>query len=161
MRNYALALRAPAFGWLLLGGAALAWAQGTLDLRVPSTRDGARNVPSGACRVCGEVRSIREVAAEAPAPVAPQNPAHVPSTPGSDWAVVGAAVYTPIGRGTQTDWQVGAVGTPEMAERFDGSSYEIEVRMDDGERKLVRRRDGTRFAIGERVTVSGGMMEKL
>jgi len=146
--------------WLLLGAAAVAWAQGSLDLRVPGlAREAA---PSGpACRVCGEVRSIREVANQAPAPVAPPNPAHSTSNSGTDWAVVGAAVYTPIGRGTTTDWQVGAVGTPEMAARFGGSTYEIQIRMDDGELRTVQRRDGTRFAIGDRVTVSGGMMEKL
>jgi len=159
VRASALALRAPALGWLLLGGAALAWAQGALDLRVPTTRDSARG--ANACRVCGEVRSIREVTTEAPAPVAPQNPARSTSTYGNDWAVVGAAVYTPIGRGTDTDWKMGAVGTPEMAERFGASTFEIEVHMDDGERRVLRRRDGTRFAVGDRVTVSGGMMEKL
>jgi outer membrane lipoprotein SlyB len=155
-----MALRAPSLGWLLLGAAAVTWAQGTLDLRVPSTREPAR-ASSSACRVCGEIRSIREVASEAPAPVAPQNPAHATSVSGNDWAVVGAAVYTPIGRGTQTDWQMGAVGTQEMAQRLGSSTYEIEVRMDDGERRLVRRRDATRFQIGQRVTLSEGLMEPL
>ena len=53
MRDYALALRAPAFGWLLLGAAAAVCAQGALDLRLPSS---ARSTN---CGMCGEIRSIK------------------------------------------------------------------------------------------------------
>jgi hypothetical protein len=158
VRELAIAIRGPAFGWLLLGATLVAYAQGTLDLRIPAERSGARG-PT--CGMCGEIRSIREVATQGSAPVAPVNPARSTAAYGNDWAVVGAAVYTPIGRGSDTDWQVGAVGTNEMAERFGSSTYEIEVRMDTGERKVLRRRDGPRFAVGDRVTVSETMMEKL
>ncbi len=56
---------------------------------------------------------------------------------------------------------MGAVGTPEMVERFGSSTYEIAVRMDSGERQVVQRKDGARFRVGDRVTLSGGMMELL
>ncbi len=158
MRALPTAIQAPAFGWLLLGAAAVAWAQGALDLRIPADRPSARGAT---CRMCGEIRSIREVHLQGAAPVAPINPARSTAAPGNDWAVVGAAVYTPIGRGTDADWQVGAAGTQEMAERFGASTFEITVAMDTGERKVVQRRDGTRFAVGDRVTLTDTLMEKL
>jgi outer membrane lipoprotein SlyB len=56
---------------------------------------------------------------------------------------------------------VGAVGTPEMAQRFSANGYEVTVRMDDGQRQVLQRRDGGRFRLGQRVTLSGGMMEPM
>jgi outer membrane lipoprotein SlyB len=140
---------------------ALAWAQGLVipDIRDPSLyRERPKSAES--CRICGEVRSIREVQTEAPVSVAP-NPARTTANNPNNWAVVGAAVYLPTGTGTAQSPHVGAVGTPEMVERFGSSTYEITIRMDTGENQVVQRRDGTRFRIGDRVTVSGGMMERL
>jgi outer membrane lipoprotein SlyB len=48
-----------------------------------------------------------------------------------------------------------------MVARLGANTYEITIRMDDGERKVLQRRDGTLFRVGDRVTVSAGMMEKL
>lgn len=146
---------------LLCFAVAAAWAQGVIipDLRNPALY----NEPAkgaAACRVCGEIRSIREVRTEAPSAVAP-NPLRSTANNPNDWAVVGAAVYLPTGTGTSESPQLGAVGTPEMVERFGANTYEITIRMDNGERQVVRRRDGTLFHIGDRVTVSAGMMEKL
>lgn len=148
----------------LLGGAAaacaaLAWAQGVIipDLRDPALYREAR--PASACNVCGEIRSIREVAG--PRVEAAPNPARTTASNPNNWAVVGAAVYLPTGTGSSESPHVGAVGTPEMVERFGANTYEITIRMDTGENQVVQRRDGTRFRVGDRVTVSAGMMERL
>ena len=151
-------MRALALG-LLCCAAALARAQGVVipDLRDPALyREPARG---GACRVCGEIRSIREVAVEQ-VPVAP-NPSRTTVNNPNDWAVVGAALYLPTGTGRDEQPRVGAVGTPEMVERFSANTYEITVLMDDGERRTVQRRDATRFRVGQRVTLNGAMMEPL
>ena len=153
--------RTTALGLCGLCFVALAWAQGLIipDLRNPSLyREPSKGADT--CRVCGEIRSIREVQTEAPVPVAP-NPARTTVNNPNNWAVVGAAVYLPTGTGTQQSPHIGAVGTPEMVERFGSSTYEMTIRMDTGENQVVRRRDGTRFRVGERVTLSAGMMEKL
>ena len=138
--------------------AAIAWAQGIVvpDLRDPALYREAK--PASACNVCGEIRSIREVATEARVPVAP-DPARTTANNPNSWAVIGAAVYLPTG--TNDAPQIGAVGTQEMVARFGANTYEITVRMDTGENQVVQRRDGTRFRVGDRVTVSAGMMERL
>lgn len=156
LRKTALAL----LGCAAAAPAAIAWAQGVVipDLRDPALYREAR--PASACNVCGEIRSIREVATEPRAPVAP-DPARTAASNPNSWAVVGAAIYLPTGTGTSESPRVGAVGTQEMVERFGANTYEITVRMDNGENRVVQRRDGTRFRVGDRVTVSAGMMERL
>lgn len=155
-------LRLPALhasGMLLLGAAAVAWAQGVImpDLRIPpAQRDSVRAAP---CRVCGEIISIREVQVAGALGAAPQNPAHAATSYSSDWAVVGAAVFVPVG--TDRNTHVGAVGTPDMAQRFSANGHEVTVRMDDGARHVLQRRDGGRFRIGQRVSLSGGLLEPM
>lgn len=153
-RKTALAL----LGCAAAASAAPARAQGVTipDLRNPALYREAR--PASACNVCGEIRSIREVATEPRMPVAP-DPARTTAANPNSWAVVGAALYLPTG--TNDAPQIGAVGTPEMVERFGANTYEITIRMDNGEIRVVQRRDGTRFRVGDRVTVSAGMMERL
>jgi outer membrane lipoprotein SlyB len=139
---------------------ALAWAQGVVipDLRNPSLyREPAKG--SGSCRVCGEIRSIREVQTEAPVAVAP-NPAQTTASNPNSWAVVGAAVTMPTGTGANQGPHLGAVGTPEMVERFGSNTYEITVRMDTGENQVVRRRDGAFYRVGDLVVLSEGRLEK-
>ena len=153
-RKTALAL----LGCAAAAAAAIAGAQGVTipDLRDPTLYREAR--PASVCNVCGEVRSIREVATEPRAPLAPDPTRTTAGNPNS-WAVVGAAIYLPTG--TNDTPQVGAVGTQEMVERFGANTYEITVRMDTGENRVLQRRDGVRFRVGDRVTVSAGMMERL
>jgi len=147
--------RSTALGLAGLCFAALAWAQGRLDLRLPPERPSA----AASCRMCGEIRSIREVQTEAPVAVAP-NPAQTTASNPNSWAVVGAAVYMPTGTGANQGPHLGAVGTPEMVERFGSNTYEITVRMDTGENQVLRRRDGAFFRVGERVVLSEGRLEK-
>jgi hypothetical protein len=144
------------FGLMSSGFIALAWAQGALDLRLPTDR---RPPTDASCRICGEIRSIREVQTEAPVAVAP-NPAQTTASNPNSWAVVGAAVYMPTGAGVHQGPHLGAVGTPEMVERFGSNTYEITVRMDTGENQVIRRRDGAFYRVGERVVVSEGRLEK-
>jgi hypothetical protein len=161
VRARPIALRVPGLrpgvpGALLLFAAAAAWAQ-IPDLRNPALY---REPPRAAtCRVCGEITSIREVRGDAPVPG--QAGAEGGAGKGADWAVVGAVVLVPIGPGPKAEPYVGGVGTPEMAERFGAGTYEIAVRMDGGERQVVRNRDGARFRVGDRVTVSGGLIAPL
>ena len=80
----------------------------------------------------------------------------------SNQMVFGAVVLLPFGSpGGKEDPYVGGVGTQEMAERMGTSTYEITIRMDTGEQQVVQRRDGGSFRVGERVTVSGGIMARL
>jgi len=149
-----------ALGSLLLCAAAAVWAQGagTLDLRDPALyRDPPR---SSACRVCGEISSIREIRGDASIPGSRSQDRGAGGGP-TDWAVVGAVFLVPIGPGVKDTPYVGAVGTPEMAARMGANTYEITIRMDNGERQVVRRSDGASFYVGERVTLSGGLMAPL
>jgi outer membrane lipoprotein SlyB len=138
---------------------ALAWAQGLIipDLRNPALY---RDAPKGSCRICGEIGSIREVSA-GKVEVGP-DPARAAAGNPNDWAVVGAAITMPTGPDAPSGAaRLGAVGTPEMVERFGSNTFEIVVRMDTGERLVLQRRDGAFFRVGDRVAVSGGRMEKL
>ena len=146
-------------GCLVLCAAGAACAQGG---PLPDLRDPAlyRDPPRGSsCRVCGEITSIREVRGSASIPGS-RNPGNAAGN-SNDWAVVGAVFLVPIGPGTKDTPYVGGVGTPEMAERLGANTYEITIRMDDGERQVVRRSDGASFYVGERVTLSGGLMAPL
>lgn len=153
-------MRAGVLGLLLLFAAALAWPQGVVipDLRNPALyREPPR---SSACRVCGEIQSIRETRAGSVA-TASSDPVRSGFNEQKDWAVVGAAIYVPMGSSSKDTPYVGGVGTAEMAERFGTNTYEITIRMDSGERQVVQRRDGARFRVGDRVTLSEGMLAPL
>lgn len=134
----------------LLLVAAVSWAQGLgIDPRDPALyREPAR---TGSCRVCGEIRSIREVRFE------PNRKLNTPS----NQLVFGAVVLLPFGPGGKEDPYVGGVGTQEMAERMGASGYEIIIRMDNGEQQILQRRDAGNYRVGERVTVSGGIIAPL
>jgi len=137
---------------LLLLWLAAAQAQ-TLDLRIPPVTGGT-------------VTSIREVGAvpkAAPSPTGTQAvglPSDIQQA-----APVGAVAYMPFGgnTGPQSDksWSFGAAGTPEMQAQLARSTHEIVVTMDDGERRVFRPRDPSRFRIGQRVSVRAGEVEPL
>lgn len=145
-------LRAGIPGALLLVAAAAAWAQTLMiDPRDPALY---REKPRASnCRVCGEISSIREVIIQAN-----RNPVGGQPT---GQLVFGAVVLVPFGPGGAEQPYVGGVGTQEMAERLGNTTYEVTVRMDSGERQTVHLRDGGSYRIGERVTVSGGMLARL
>jgi outer membrane lipoprotein SlyB len=141
---------------------AAAWAQSDkpLDLRTPP----ADTASTGSvCRVCGEIKSVREIhIGRNPPPQSAAPSEYIGSRPGTDdWRVVGTVAYLPLGAGAKSDekWRIGAVGTPEMQGQFGESSYEITVLMDSGERRVIQRRDGSRFQAGQRVRLRGGELE--
>jgi len=143
---------------------AAAWAQTDkpLDLRLPAPD--APSAGGSVCKVCGEIRSIREVHIRRSLPAqAGVSTESIGSQPGSDdWRVVGTVAYLPLG-GAKTDdgWRIGAVGTPEMQAQLGESTYEIAVTMDNGERRTIQRRDGSRFQVGQRVTLRTGDLEAM
>jgi outer membrane lipoprotein SlyB len=145
-------LRAGISGAALLVAAAAAWAQTPMfDPRDPALY---REKPRASnCRVCGEISSIREVRIQKD-----RNPA---GGPVGGQLVFGAVVLVPFGPDGAEQPYVGGVGTQELAERLGNTTYEITVRMDTGERQTVQLRDGGSYRIGERVTVSGGMLVRL
>ncbi len=147
----------------LIGAAAWAQSDKPLDLRIPPPA--APSQGSSPCSQCGEIRSIREVRVGRTAPVSPGVSSEpIGSRPGTDdWRVVGTVAMLPIGQGTKDDekWRIGAVGTPDMQEQFGESSYEIIVAMDSGERRSIQRRDGSRFQVGQRVTLRSGELEAM
>jgi len=146
----------------LFGAAAWAQSDKPLDLRVPPP--GAGSDGAATCRVCGEIRSIREVHIGRTGPAqAGVRTESIGSQPGSDdWRVVGTVAYLPFGGGkSDQEWRVGAVGTPEMQSQLGETSYEITLAMDGGERRSVQRRDGLRFQVGQRVTMRSGELEPM
>ena len=138
-------------GLVLLFWAATASAQ-SLDLRVVPVTGGV-------------VQSIREVQTSPP-PVAPKG--SVPQAVGTPSDIeenipVGAVVGRSFGGGSSSEhkWRFGAAGTPEMQERLAQTRYEVAVRMDDGERRVLRVPDASRLRVGQRVTVRSGEVEPL
>ena len=111
----------------------------------------------------GVIASIREVslrADRAPPPVAAQQvgaPSDIEDRP-----PVGAVIYRPVGPASgDKAWRFGAAGTPEMQATLAQTGYEVEVNMQDGERRVFRTPDAARFRIGQRVTVRSGQLEPL
>ena len=164
MRTLPPAIRSGLPGGLLLLAAAVAGAQGLVipDLRDPALyRDPART-SAGSCRVCGEISSIRELRLDPSIPGSQDPGRNVLGNP-AGLPVGGTVVLLPFGPGSGGNEKpyVGGVGTQEMAERMGTSTYEVTIRMDGGERRTVQRRDGSSYYVGQRVTLSGGMMAPL
>jgi hypothetical protein len=130
-------------------------------IRIPDFRQGqevaVRLKPGETCGNCGIIRAIREVQSQRPVPV-PQAIQNDPTNRGgygSDFAI-GAVVALPIEPGRS---YVGGVGTPEMRERFAETTYDVVVRLDNGGYTSLKRSDGARYQVGDRVRVKGNDME--
>lgn len=142
----------PRIGFCLLWMACAALAQ-PLDLRVVPVTEGV-------------IQSIREVHA-APGSVAPRGsgPQAVGAPSDIEEAVpVGAVVARSFGGGTapsEKKWRFGAAGTAEMQERLAQTGYELVVKMQDGESRVFRVADASRYRIGQRVAVRSGEVEPL
>ena len=111
----------------------------------------------------GVITSIREVHAKsdraAPPAAAQQvgNPTDIEDAP-----PVGAVLYRPIGGGvprSDKSWKIGGAGTPDMQSRFAQSGYDVDVKMDDGERRTFRLPDARSLRVGQRVTLRSGALE--
>jgi outer membrane lipoprotein SlyB len=120
---------------------------------------GALTVWAQTCLVCGEIRSIREVhsrGTEAAARTTPGSPSGLDTGP-----VVGTVAQFHFGGGKADNWTFGAAGTPEMQARLGETTYEVTVAMDMGERRVLQRRDGNRFHVGQRVALRSGELEPM
>jgi hypothetical protein len=109
------------------------------------------------CNDCGRIVSIREVRLDR-GEVLPA------SLQGSSRGIaetnlVGAVIYLPLYGASSDKPFVGGVGTPEMKERFNQSTYEITVRMEGGGARIFQRGDGAAYQVGDRVrtTAAGGL----
>src|ERR1700741_2265585 len=115
----------------------------------------ALSVWAQTCLVCGEVRSIREVyegRTEAAPRATPGSPSGLDTAP-----VVGTVAQFHFGGGEKAErWTFGAAGTPDMQARLGETTYEVTVAMDVGERRVLQRRDGNRFHVGQRVALRAG-----
>jgi hypothetical protein len=111
------------------------------------------------CLVCGEIRGIREVSGgrtqeKIAEPVGTRSGLDTPP-------VVGTVAQFNFGAEKGERWSFGAAGTPEMQARLGEIFYELTVVMDSGERHTLRRRDGNRFHVGQRVALRQGELEPM
>jgi len=120
----------------------------------------ALSVWAQVCLVCGEIRSIREVSSsdlgQRPAATTPGSPQGLDTGP-----VVGSVAQFHFGGEKTERWTFGAAGTPEMQARLGETTYEVTVAMDMGERRVLQRRDGNRFHVGQRVALRAGELEPM
>lgn len=141
-------LRWLAAGLACVAAAGLAQTRRTLDLEYRSVTEGT-------------VTAVREVRAGGSGPALGSKP--VGSESDLDQGpMVGAVVYLPLdGSKSDKSWRFGAAGTPEMQAWLAESSREVQVAMDDGERRTFRPAHPERFQPGQRVTVRAGELEPL
>jgi outer membrane lipoprotein SlyB len=150
-----------------LAGGALLWvaaAASAQPIRIPDFRESPLAVqapkPGEKCEHCGVIRSVREIQSQRPVEV-PKVLQNQPTDSGMGSTVyVGAVVYLPLGKGTDKPF-VGGVGTPEMRDRFNQSTYEVAVQLDTGGTVFVQRDDGASYRAGDRVQVQGNQLELL
>jgi hypothetical protein len=122
------------------------------SIRIPDFRQSAAVAtlkPGESCTDCGRVVSIRETTIQRK-PIVPAG--FQGSSRGAvDHNFVGAVIYLPLSGGSGDKPFIGGAGTPEMKERFGGTTYVILVRMDDGRTRSLERADGAQYAAGDRV----------
>jgi hypothetical protein len=139
-------------GAFALAAACAAGASWSQTLYIPDFRKSqapSKLRPGDKCADCGRIVSIREIYVDRGSSV-PTSFQGASRGPG-EHNLVGAVVYLPFGSSGGDKPFVGGVGTPEMRERFGSQSYDIMVRMEDGAMRSVRRADGGRYGVGERV----------
>ena len=127
------------------------------NIRIPDFRQSATIAslkPGESCTECGRIISIRETTVERK-PVVPagfQGSGRGPV----EHNFVGAVIYLPLSEGSGDKPFIGGVGTPEMKERFGGTTYAILVRMDDGRTRSLERPDAAHYSVGDRVRLPAG-----
>jgi hypothetical protein len=110
---------------------------------------------AGKCTDCGVLRSIREIRTERQLKrpdiyvTSPQYLATREEPPR-----IGPVISFSWGnRADQNTTQIGAVGSPQMQQRFIDISYELTVKFDDGRYALIEQDDVGSLGIGDRVRV--------
>lgn len=112
------------------------------------------------CQVCGEIKAIREVSSAGRPAARPER-----TTVGSEsdldtGPVVGTVMQFQWGK-DEAKWKFGAAGTADIQDRLGQTYYEVVVQMDGGDKRLVRRRDVSRFFVGQRVALRSGEIEPM
>jgi hypothetical protein len=142
-------------------GGAVALTAAAQSYRIPDLNPPPRVAPAPRagepCNGCARILSIREVNTTqgVPASALTRVPGGEPGSP-NEQNLVGAVIYLPLGEKAPDRPYVGPVGTPEMYARMRETTYELALRMDDGTLRIVRRPDGSSFAVGDRVRWLGG-----
>ena len=116
-----------------------------------------------ACHDCGVVRSIREVRTERSVSrpdVYTTSPQYLDTRP-NEPPRIGPAFSLTWGPGRETQSRIGAVGSPQMQQRFTEISYEIIVRFDDGRFGLIEQQDTDDLRIGDRVQVVDKQVQRM
>jgi hypothetical protein len=118
---------------------------------------------TASCPDCGIVRSIREIRTErsmSRPDVYTTSPQYLDTRP-NDPPRIGPAFTLSWGPGRETESRIGALGTPQMQQRYTEISYEIIVRFDDGRFGLLEQQDTDDLRVGDRVQVVDRKVEKL
>jgi hypothetical protein len=115
------------------------------------------------CRDCGVLRSVREIRTErknSRQDTYVNSQQYLQSRPFDQQPLVGPAISFSWGGGSQTQATVGAVGSPEMQQRFIEINYEMTVRFDDGRYGLIEQPDPGDLRVGDRVRLVKGRLER-
>jgi len=111
------------------------------------------------CQVCGEIKAIREVSAQ-PRSSKPEITTVGTASDLDTGPVVGTVMQFQWGK-DEGQWKFGAAGTPDIQDRLGQTYYEVVVQMDGGDKRMIRRRDVSRFYIGQRVALRAGEIEPM
>jgi hypothetical protein len=118
---------------------------------------------TGTCRDCGVVRSIREIRTERKGSQSDTYVAssqYLQSRSFDQQPLIGPAISFSWGANNPTQPRIGAVGSPEMQQRFIELSYEVIVRFDDGRFGLIEQDSADDLRPGDRVKVAKGRVER-
>jgi hypothetical protein len=108
---------------------------------------------AGKCTDCGVLRSIREIRTERQLKrpdIYVTSPQYL-STRDEPPRIGPVISFSWGSRSDQTQTQIGAVGSPQMQQRFIDISYELTVKFDDGRYALIEQDDVGNLRIGDRV----------
>jgi len=118
---------------------------------------------TGTCNACGVVRSIREIRTErrmSRPDIYVTSPQYLDTRP-NEPPRIGPVISFSWGRDDKTQTRVGAVGSPQMQQRFTEITYEVIVRFDDGRFGSIEQEDASDLRVGDRVRVVDKRVERL
>lgn len=120
---------------------------------------------AAACENCGVIRSIREIRTERPVPRAgtatdPRASLAYQTGPGAPLLIGPVVAGTWNARG-QTGSYVGAYGSDKMLEALQQSSWEVIVRLNDGQFTRVEETDASDLRVGDRIKIVDGRIRLL
>jgi hypothetical protein len=139
------------------------WTSAALAAEDTSAQPNPQTSVAATCRDCGVVRSIKEIRTERKSSrqdTYVNSQQYLQSRPFDQQPLVGPAISFSWGAGSPTQATVGAVGSPEMQQRFVEIDYEITVRFDDGRYGLIEQPDPGDLRVGDRVKLVKGRLER-